>query len=86
MEAANVSDTLKTMTNGEDSTMGSLIKIGDVGKAAQMACAVLSLVDTNETNFGSDDTKYVSNLTKAFSVFSKKCKLIKRFLCNIHER
>jgi len=59
MKAANVGDTLKTMTNGQDSAMGSLLKSGDVGKAAQMACAVLSLVDNSEGDLGSNDRKSV---------------------------
>lgn len=62
MVATNVGNTLKTMTSGSDSVMGNLLKSGDVGKAAQMAYAVLSLVDKTEANIGSDDRKSVGTL------------------------
>lgn len=59
MKAANVGDTLKSMTSGKDSAMGNLLSSGDVSKATQMACAVLSLVDQSDGKLGASDKKSV---------------------------
>lgn len=74
MEAANVGNTLKSMTSGSNSEMGSLLKSGDVSKATQMACAVLSLVDQAEGKIGAKEKRSVctKQTVRVFcSVFSK---------------
>lgn len=60
MPAEDVSGTLMNMASGEQSPMGNLLKSGDVDKAATMAYAVLSMVDTSDGKMGSEDKKSVS--------------------------
>ena len=62
MPADDVTGTLMNMASGEKSPLGNLLKSGDVDKAAQMAYAVLSMVDKSEGDMGSDDKKSVSTL------------------------
>ena len=47
------------IAGGEKNPLGDLLQSGDVGKAAQMAYAVLSLVDTSEGQIGAGDKKSV---------------------------
>ena len=60
MPAKDVSGTLMNIASGEESPLGNLLKSGDVDKAATMAYAVLSMVDTSEGQMDSDDKKSVS--------------------------
>ena len=60
MPAEDVTDTLISMTSGEKSPLGNLIQSGDVDKAAQMAYAVLSMVDKSEGEMNSKDKISVS--------------------------
>ena len=60
MPAEDVTDTLISMTSGEKSPLGNLIQSGDVDKAAQMAYAVLSMVDKSEGEMNSEDKISVS--------------------------
>ncbi|EDO26275.1 predicted protein, partial [Nematostella vectensis] len=55
MPASDVSSTLMSLTSGENSQMSSLMKSGNVAKAAQMAYAVLSLVDKSEGGINAKD-------------------------------
>ena len=48
------------IAQGEQSPLANLLRSGDVDKAAQMAYAVLSMVDKTEEEMGSDDRKSVS--------------------------
>ena len=64
MPAEDVSGTLMNMASGEESPLGNLLKSGDVDKAATMAYAVLSMVDTSEGQMNSEDKKSVSKLNK----------------------
>ena len=61
MPAEDVTGTLKSLTSGEKSPLGNLLQSGDVDKAAQMAYAVLSMVDKSEGGMDSGDKKSVSN-------------------------
>lgn len=47
------------IAQGEKSAFGTLLKAGNVDKAAQMAYAVLSMVDKSEGEIDSDDKKSV---------------------------
>ena len=60
MPVEDVTDTLISMTSGEKSPLGNLIQSGDVDKAAQMAYAVLSMVDKSEGEMNSKDKISVS--------------------------
>ena len=62
MPAEDVSGTLMDIASGEESPLGNLLKSGDVDKAATMAYAVLSMVDTTEGQMDSDDKKSVSKV------------------------
>lgn len=62
MPSEDVSGTLMNMASGEESPLGNLLKSGDVDKAATMAYAVLSMVDTSEGKMDSDQKKSVSLL------------------------
>ena len=62
MPSEDVSGTLMNMASGEESPLGNLLKSGDVDKAATMAYAVLSMVDTSEGKMESDQKKSVSLL------------------------
>lgn len=66
MPADDVSGTLMNMASGEESPLGNLLKSGDVDKAATMAYAVLSMVDTSEGQMDSEDKKSVSKITFYF--------------------
>jgi hypothetical protein len=59
MAANDVSNTLKSLTSGEGNAMGNLLKSGDVGKATQMAYAVLSMVDKSEGSIDASDRQSV---------------------------
>ena len=48
MPAEEISGTLMDVTGGQKSPLGKLLRSADVGKAAQMAFAVLSLVDKSD--------------------------------------
>ncbi|XP_078349560.1 polycystin-1-like protein 2 isoform X5 [Oculina patagonica] len=61
MPADDVSGTLMNMASGEESPLGNLLKSGDVDKAATMAYAVLSMVDTSEGQMDSEDKKSLKN-------------------------
>jgi len=54
-----VTGTLMNIAQGEKSAFGTLLKAGNVDKAAQMAYAVLSMVDKSEGEIDSDDKKSV---------------------------
>jgi len=82
MPAEDVSGTLMNIASGEESPLGNLLKSGDVDKAATMAYAVLSMVDTSEGQMDSDDKKSVSEITprcllllrkSTYYVTKKKC-------------
>ena len=60
MPAEDVTETLISMTSGEKSPLGNLIQSGDVDKAAQMAYAVLSMVDKSEGEMNNKDKISVS--------------------------
>ena len=60
MPAEDVTETLISMTSGEKNPLGNLIQSGDVDKAAQMAYAVLSMVDKSEGEMNSKDKISVS--------------------------
>ena len=60
MPTEDVTETLISMTSGEKSPLGNLIQSGDVDKAAQMAYAVLSMVDKSEGEMNSKDKISVS--------------------------
>lgn len=60
MPAEDVTETLISMTSGKKSPLGNLIQSGDVDKAAQMAYAVLSMVDKSEGEMNSKDKISVS--------------------------
>ncbi|XP_068682590.1 polycystin-1-like protein 2 [Montipora foliosa] len=57
LPAEELSGTLMGIAGGEKNPLGDLLQSGDVGKAAQMAYAVLSLVDTSEGQIGASDKK-----------------------------
>ena len=59
MSDKDVTGTLMNMASGEKSPLGNLLQSGDVDKAAQMAYAVLSMVDTSEGQMDSGDKKSV---------------------------
>ena len=59
MSDKDVTGTLMNMASGEKSPLGNLLQSGDVGKAAQMAYAVLSMVDKSEGHMDSGDKKSV---------------------------
>ena len=63
MPSEDVSGTLMNIAKGEESPLGSLLKSGDVDKAATMAYAVLSMVDKSEGQMDSEDKKSVSNIS-----------------------
>lgn len=48
-----------SMASGEKSPLGNLLQSGDVDKAAQMAYAVLSMVDKSEGEINPGDKKSV---------------------------
>ena len=48
-----------SMASGDESPLGDLLQSGDVDKAAQMAYAVLSLVDKSEGQIDPGDKKSV---------------------------
>lgn len=81
MPSEDVSGTLMNIASGEESPLGNLLKSGDVDKAATMAYAVLSMVDTSEGKMDSDQKKSVSllkcvRLTVSKIVFPHKTHLI----------
>lgn len=51
---------LMKMASGEGSQLGQLLKGGSVDEAAQMAYAVLSMVDNTDTSVDNQDKKGVS--------------------------
>ena len=70
------------ITGGEQSPLGSLLRAGDVGKAAQMAYAVLSLVDKSD-----GDKKTVISQLNVICIFLFSCKKVGRHkdvACTIH--
>ena len=60
MPSDDVPGTLMNMASGEESPLGNLLKSGNVDKAAIMAYAVLSMVDTSEGKMASAEKKSVS--------------------------
>lgn len=72
MPAEDVSGTLMNIASGEESPLGNLLKSGDVDKAATMAYAVLSMVDTSEGQMGSDDKKSVSKIISCHPLLFRK--------------
>ena len=78
MPAEDVSGTLMNIASGEESPLGSLLKSGDVDKAATMAYAVLSMVDTSEGQMGSDDKKSVSKVIPCRPCCSERALIMSR--------
>ena len=72
MPAEDVSGTLMNIASGEESPLGNLLKSGDVDKAATMAYAVLSMVDTSEGQMDSDDKKSVSSIIPCCPLLFRK--------------
>ena len=70
------------ITGGEKSPLGNLLRSGDVGKAAQMAYAVLSLVDKSD----GDKKTVISQLSVIciFLLFCNKVGRHKDVACTIH--
>ncbi|XP_048586750.1 uncharacterized protein LOC5520842 isoform X2 [Nematostella vectensis] len=85
MPASDVSSTLMSLTSGENSQMSSLMKSGNVAKAAQMAYAVLSLVDKSEGGINAKDkqsAKQRAKMRKKYNFNKEKAKKLKEGIIN----
>ena len=60
LQTDDMTGSLLKMASGEQSQLGQLVKGGSVDEAAQMALAVLSMVDTSDTGVDEQDKKGVS--------------------------
>ena len=67
MDSENVIQTLQNMTSGEDSTIGRLIRVGDIDRATRMAYSILSMLEREE-NLNSDHRKLVSVPFRCFNM------------------
>ncbi|XP_015751283.1 PREDICTED: sperm receptor for egg jelly-like isoform X1 [Acropora digitifera] len=76
-----ISGTLMGITGGEKSPLGNLLRSGDVGKAAQMAYAVLSLVDKSDGDKKTIDA--VRNVLRSkYNVTKDKARNLKDSIIN----